>query len=603
MEQPAPSSGETLEFALRYADNGLSVFPLHHAINRKCSCGDDKCESIAKHPRTANGVKNASRNQEQIQRWWQQWPQANIGIALDGYVVIDVDPRNGGDSTLRGLIEQHGELPDTWHARTGGGGDHYFLKARPNVKYRGALGAGVDLKHSGGGYVVVEPSIHATGEKYVFLDESGPLEDGALALAPEWLGTIHAATEYASPRAESIISGGRNNFLYERARRLRDLSLRHTEILSAITAINAERCHPPLSEQELRTIARSAYQNEPDTPSNGDRFIDIAPFVASIEPPVWIVDKIIQRSYLYALTALTNHGKTAVATALALAVCAGDRFAGQETEPGRVLYLCGENPEDFKLRLRGAMQSMSLKPDRLAGKFTVFPVADRLAGLRETLTEQAAVNGYSLVVADTSAAYFSYEEENDNIAARSHAQDLRWLITLPGAPAVLALCHPTKNAQQDAMLPRGGSGFLNEIDCNLTLWKDDDTATLSYTKVRGPGFQPTQFALERVHVTGVLDAKGRTMETIVASHINDSTAQQRFDGLEADEIAIMNSIGMLVLSVADIARRSDMMLTNSEPNKNRVFRRLSGLKERGMVEQTTAKKYQTTKKGRNKFSL
>lgn len=179
------------EYALAYAALGLAVFPLHWVIERDgvlaCSCGDTECRSRAKHPLTLAGVKDASTDRSAIAAWWRQWPEANIGLALGGLVVVDVDPRNGGDVTLESLEAAHGKLPDSWLALTGGGGNHYVYRASDGVTYPGKLGKGVDLKRGEGAYIVVEPSRHISGIAYAWEASSSPLDGAELASAPVWL--------------------------------------------------------------------------------------------------------------------------------------------------------------------------------------------------------------------------------------------------------------------------------------------------------------------------------------------------------------------------------------------------------------------------------
>jgi hypothetical protein len=69
---------------------------------------------------------------------------------------------------------------------------------------------------------------------------------------------------------------------------------------------------------------------------------------------------------------------------------------------------------------------------------------------------------------------------------------------MPGRPAVVMATHPTKHADATNLLPRGGGGFLNEVDGNLSLWADGDQATtvLSWQgKWRGMTFAPIAFDL------------------------------------------------------------------------------------------------------------
>ena len=159
--------------ALDYAKRGWSVFPLHTSIKGKCSCGNPDCTSVGKHPRTKNGYKDASQDEDVIRDWWDTYPNANIGIvtgADSGIIVLDIDPQNGGEDSLKKLRKENGELQNTVKVVTGGGGEHmYFQHPEDGTKIgnRAGLGSeypGLDIR-GGGGYVVAPPSKH---KSYLF---------------------------------------------------------------------------------------------------------------------------------------------------------------------------------------------------------------------------------------------------------------------------------------------------------------------------------------------------------------------------------------------------------------------------------------------------
>jgi hypothetical protein len=65
--------------------------------------------------------------------------------------------------------------------------------------------------------------------------------------------------------------------------------------------------------------------------------------------------------------------------------------------------------------------------------------------IRKQIDAEAAERGpFSLLIVDTSAAYYTGDDENDNVKLGAHAR-LRSFIDLPGGPTVLVTCHPTKN--------------------------------------------------------------------------------------------------------------------------------------------------------------
>jgi len=203
----APSSRS--EAALFYASCGLAVVPLHDVRSGMCSCakpyldGEGKPfhKSAGKHPRTVNGSSEATTDAGQITKWWDEWPRANVGVRADGtsVVILDVDPRNGGDVTLKELEVRYGALPDTPTVGTGGGGLQYYFKHIGNPLHSSkTLGPGVDLIGVGN-CGVAPPSRHANGKRYRWL-EGCPDEP---ALLPKW------AARLAEPNRKKVSERGR----------------------------------------------------------------------------------------------------------------------------------------------------------------------------------------------------------------------------------------------------------------------------------------------------------------------------------------------------------------------------------------------------------
>ena len=147
----------------------------------------------------SHGHNDATTDLDTIRHWWEKWPNANIGIPTDGsgLVVIDVDPRNGGDWTLRRLEEQDGGLPHTPTVMTGDG-RHIWLRHNgvPVRSTTHGLGPGVDIKGAGG-YVVAPPSRHENGQRYEWITD-GPRRR---AVVPDWVIQILAAKRVKGRRS------------------------------------------------------------------------------------------------------------------------------------------------------------------------------------------------------------------------------------------------------------------------------------------------------------------------------------------------------------------------------------------------------------------
>ena len=89
---------------------------------------------------------------DEVHAWFSRWPEAGIGIvtgAVSGLVVIDVDPRHGGDASLERLEHQYDRLPSTVESHSGGGGRHlYFAHPGGLVRNKVGLAPGVDLRRT-----------------------------------------------------------------------------------------------------------------------------------------------------------------------------------------------------------------------------------------------------------------------------------------------------------------------------------------------------------------------------------------------------------------------------------------------------------------------
>lgn len=108
-----------------------------------------------------NGVHDASSDPEQIRKWGSLCPNGNIGVhcgKASGFVVIDVDPRNSGDVSIRALAARGYVFPPGPRQRSGNGGWHLLFSHEPGVaSSKDRLGKGIDFQ-SDGKYIVLAPS-------------------------------------------------------------------------------------------------------------------------------------------------------------------------------------------------------------------------------------------------------------------------------------------------------------------------------------------------------------------------------------------------------------------------------------------------------------
>lgn len=153
--------GALLNAALWYAGQGLLVFP---------------CRPGLKTPATRHGFKEATTDTAQIMTWWQQWPDANIGLPTGHqFDVLDIDGPTGYQSLvqlrIRGLLDEptlgNATTPHGTHFYYAPSGDGNTTALAPGIDYRGI-----------GGYVLAAPSRLADGGVYRWAE---PLNLGATA--------------------------------------------------------------------------------------------------------------------------------------------------------------------------------------------------------------------------------------------------------------------------------------------------------------------------------------------------------------------------------------------------------------------------------------
>jgi hypothetical protein len=215
-----------------------------------------------KKPLTPHGFKDATANLDQVETWWTEHPNANIGIPmgrLTNLLLLDLDFRQGSILADReDLVRLYGAVPDTAEVITGQGRHIYF-------HFGGAVPAridkGIDLKGDGG-YGVMPPSIHPNGKIYEFDGERGWKALLHPADPPQWLLEAIANSRAGSKTIETTgetpwPQGERNNRLTSFGGRLRRDGLGSEALEAALLIENRRRCSPPLPDDEVRRIAAS----------------------------------------------------------------------------------------------------------------------------------------------------------------------------------------------------------------------------------------------------------------------------------------------------------------------------------------------------------
>lgn len=575
-------------------------------------------------------------------------------------LVIDLDEKDGasGSATWDAWIGEHdyGVDPETWRARTGGGGQHLYFKypADLTVKTTKYPHLGLDIR-ADGGFIMAPPSTHPNGKPYTW--EFDPFET-ELADAPQWLldklETTNAAPRPPAARPETApgaadafgrANDGREDLMHRmifavivsmyRESPIQvsegEATRRMTEAYEAYARRVTTKRPGATLEDEGRGITeftrkwRATIQqwdtkiaeaaadpnyaasagSEPFITSTmesvppGPLILTGSEFISRFTPPKYLIDGILQRGYLYSLTARTGHGKTVVSMYMAQAIARGVDIQGREVAQGSVIFLAGENPDDIRARYLVLADHHGFDIGSVPIHF-IDGTGDIATWLPRIQAEAGQIDNLQLVVVDTAAAYFRGDDDNSNTQKAEFARLLRQLTFLPGKPAVIVNSHPIKNAQKDNLLPVGGGAFLNEVDGNLTLWSEGEQHTELHWqgKFRGPEFEPISFKMSTVTCDAVRDDKGRHMPSVVAHPASDMDVELAAKESERNEELVMQFLhAKPKASFADIARGLGWVSEDGKPRKSTVHKVVHRLVGGGYVKKVRGGKYRLTPAG------
>ena len=202
--------------ALAYAALGIKVFRARRSKAPYANCPRcDKQSSVYTPHRpeecqcqvpTCHGFWAATTDPNLIHKWWTEEPDANIGAPckLNGWAVLDIDPRNGGHTSFAALEQRVGVLPSTTMAITGGDGLHVFYLS-PGFDLPGEPFPGIDFKHNG--YVLLAPSVHSSGNRYQWAGDGNRFRMPDVAWPKTLLPRKEKPRIPGQPRRQQSLSG------------------------------------------------------------------------------------------------------------------------------------------------------------------------------------------------------------------------------------------------------------------------------------------------------------------------------------------------------------------------------------------------------------
>jgi hypothetical protein len=160
-----------------------------------------------------------------------------------------------------------------------------------------------------------------------------------------------------------------------------------------------------------------------------------------------------------------------------------------------------------------------------------------------------------------------------------------WSGRLPGNPTVLVACHPTKNATDDNMLPRGGGSFLNEVDGNLACIKKGDLTVISqHGKYRDVYFPPIPFLRSVKYCERLKTKSGKLMPTVVAHLATEQEAAEHGFQVRTEDMQVLELLNKdAAMSLRDIASKSLWITKDNNIDATKVKRVIDRLRKAKLI--------------------
>lgn len=452
------------EYAMKYAEMGYPVFRI--APRSKIPFAG------------TNGHLDATTDLAIVEQWWRDDPNANIGIATEGLLVLDIDgPSN---PWLRDEPDLQLDFMSAYEARTPRGGRHLLWRQIPGQPVRiseSKIAPNIDVR-ADGGYIVAAPSVTSVG-RYEWVSP-GPLDVGPHELieAPSWL--VEIATAKKPPCTVHVASGGdigegcRDSTLTSLAGTMRRRGMTARELDAALQQINSDRCKPPLEKSQVTKIANSigsktphapsvpssAPPPEPEQPSALVPFRELRGKCRSLRPAV--IDGLLRVGEIMNVVASPKSRKSWLATDAALAVATGRPWLGKyTTTKGNVLLIDNELHEETSAdRIPLIARARGISLDELDDTLCVQNVRGSLLdilGMRRFF-QSIQPGKFSLVILDALYRFMPRGfDENDNGAMASIYNTLDEYAQMTGC-CFLLVHHTSKGSQFNKAVTDIGAG-------------------------------------------------------------------------------------------------------------------------------------------------
>ena len=524
----------------QYQDAGFKIFGLYGADeNGICLCDNPKCQAPYKHP---------------ISKGWQHTPEwdddqltamelaghfdTGFGVLCNGFIVVDIDARNGGVESYQQLNEDlNGALlSSAMIVRTGSGGGsrHLYFKAPAGVSLQTKLTAypGIDFKSSG--YVVGAGSLHASGTRYELLE--GAPDD--IALAPPELVALLARPEThrtsINDRQIDVTDNDITGMLahispdcdYETWVRC-GMAIHHStngagfEIWDAWSAKGAKypdskqlskrwdsfgKSERPVTLGTLAHYAEMqgwqwpvAFLSDEYQERTTGLFISVGEMMASVKKPDWLIKGLIERGSSNLLFGESGAGKSLFALDWAFCIGNGINWHGHKVkQQEQVVYIAGEGHRGLTLRMQALSQKYDQSPENIFFSQRSVNLLDEKEALAITKIIEDMEIVPAVVFIDTlHRNMVGDENKSDDMAKFFKCIEL--LIEKLGCAIVLV----HHSGHGDKTRARGSSAIKAAMDAEFCISKEGMSSVMTCTKSKDfEGGSDVRFGIKQVDLNG-----------------------------------------------------------------------------------------------------
>jgi archaellum biogenesis ATPase FlaH len=387
-----------------------------------------------------------------------------IGVICGASSIVIIDLDNA--DAIQDYAQRYG-VPTTRLVRTPRGRHIYFNAPRGiPLRPQTSILDGVDLR-AGESYAVLPPSQLAGGEYEWIIDtHNEELSDELVTLLRDEANNEPA---YKKALTQKIPEGERHSYLVSLAGSLRRVGMTEAGILAALRAQNTTALDPPEDDEELRRIANSLAQKEPDqlghltgfdlelieyettkpdeAPSylrNTLRAYDLNTLITTKPDPIpWVWETYIAGGTLNILHGAGGLGKSYLTLKLAEAIVSNNtiELANKQVATGSVIIIDGENSKHETHR--------RIQHTRLDGTEPLYiydaplPILGHSDATIQLVNELQAEHEPRLIIIDSLRALWHGDEREQGEAGRMLRELARHIENYPDT-AILIIHHDNK---------------------------------------------------------------------------------------------------------------------------------------------------------------